>query len=208
MGSTDFTSLPLNVLATIAKMCYDEDFNYGFPYDDYNGCKEILEQSSSWVFDGDITSLDVEFIAKLIGDNSELFENNDLKQLKKLDVVKTLRVPQVKTFQVYYDVWGPATYTESYKTDFKTYDKAWIEESIQEGQNEGTWNHYDGDYLGHEVDNFDSDNFAIQEIEEIQNINESLLSKLIFENTSEVLNDIDEQTLIKLRNLINQRLSS
>jgi hypothetical protein len=47
----------------------------------------------------------------------------------------------------------------------------------------------------------------VDEIEEVkEGYNESILNKLVVENTSEVINSLDKKTLLELRKLIDSKL--
>jgi hypothetical protein len=77
----------------------------------------------------------------------------------------------------------------------------------QELNSIGDWSYYDGDYHGTEVDDFDENSLDVDEIEEVkEGYNESILNKLVVENTSEVVNSLDKKTLLELKKLIDSKL--
>lgn len=208
MDFTEFLSLPLNVLIVVAKMCYDDGFDYSDPYGDMDKSFDILKNSSAWVFNDTFNSLDVEFIAKVINNNLDIFQNTPLKNFKSQEMVSMITIPISKTYKVYYERWGNAIVTEKYNEIWRSFDENWVRESMQYEEREGTWNFYDGNYEGNEIEEFEVQGESIVKVVDDGPKLESLLSRLVLENTSEVIDKVDRQTLIKIRNLINQRLSS
>jgi hypothetical protein len=60
-----------------------------------------------------------------------------------------------------------------------------------------------------EYDNYEESDYDyedVYEIDESKNRNESVLDKLVIENTSEVIGSLDKKTLIKLKFIIESRL--
>ena len=129
-------------------------------------------------------------------------------ELTNSQAIEALSIPKKKKYVAYYELWGPATLTEKYKTTWESYNKNWVKDSLRHSYNEGDFNFYDGDYQEHESDNFEADNFDITYINDLRENKEPILDKLVVENTQDLLDNLDRDTLLKLRNLINQKLSS
>ena len=183
--------LPLKQLVYISQKLIEKEFDYKNPYLDYDEDIEKLDRLLEY-FGIDANQIDLDFIAKFISENEELIlslENNKDFDSKKNSFV----IPKLGKFTVYYEMWGPATYTEKYKTEWHSYDKSWVKDSIEAARNEGTWSDYDGDYLEHEYDNWEPDNF---QIDFIKNLNE------------EKINSLQKTTLLELKNLIDKKLKN
>ena len=116
-----------------------------------------------------------------------------------------------KTYEVHYDVWGSCTY-EEYKTQkFDSYDESWVVDSVNQQREDGNWDLYDGsDRREPEYENFEESDYSFGNVYELNNNNtkESLLDRLVLENTSEVVSSLDKQTLLKLKQIIESRLRS
>lgn len=203
------SKLPNKVLFNICQNLIDEaKFNYDEPYDDYDENQEYLEQAANWTGEK-IEHEDVEFISVLISDNFELFEKVKEGEIDKKAVIEELVKPQLYTYSIDYEVWGPATLTEKYEIKRKSYSESLAKDGLKHDYFEGNMSYYDGDYQENESDNFEPDNFDITWVNQVQNENKkSILSKIVVENTTEVLDNLDKKTLIELRNIINQKLSS
>jgi len=108
-------------------------------------------------------------------------------------------------------VWGSCSYTDYKVQKFDSYDEEWVINSAEQQRQDGNWSMWDGrDRRDTEYENFEESDYDFGDVYEVDEkpIQESLLSKLVLENTSDVINSLDRTTLIKLRNLINQKLSS
>jgi hypothetical protein len=86
----------------------------------------------------------------------------------------------------------------------------WVKDSASQQRNDGNWNLYDGYELSvTEYNNFEESDESFDEVVPInEGVQESLLSRLVVENTSEVVSSLDKETLLKLKNIIDSRLRS
>jgi hypothetical protein len=93
---------------------------------------------------------------------------------------------------------------------FDSYDMNWIEDSAEQQRQDGNWDLYDGYNIRDTVyDNFDSSDHSFDEVRPVsESVKESLLDRLVLENTSEVVSSLDRQTLLKLKSIIDSRLRS
>lgn len=191
MENSKLENLPINQLVYISQKLMKSDFDYTNPYSDYDDDINKLDKILPY-FGLDAQQIDLDFIAKFISINEQLIllirNPLDIEPLREKFII-----PEIGKFEVYYEIRGPATYTEHYKTKWQTYDKKWVKDSIQAVINEGTWSDYDGDYIEHETDNWEPDNFKFNEI--------STLSE-------EKINTLEKTTLLELRNLIDKKLKN
>ena len=200
------SKLPVKVLIEISNKLLEDSYDFENPYDiGYEESAEILEDATAWIGLGGMESLDIEFMARFLYINEGLLRlwNNGAKNQN--DFI----IPKPKKFIVNYSSKGRGYVTQNYSTDWTSYDEDWVKDSMSQLSSAGDWSCYDGDYHGTEVDDFDEDDLDIDSIRESSNQrNESILDKLIIENTSEVVNSLDKDTLLKLKSIINSRLSS
>jgi hypothetical protein len=166
-----------------------------------------LKEKSSWTgVNSEIE--DMEFMAALININEPIFQQLKEGSISIKEAIANLTLPELQKYKIYYEIWGPATLTEKYSTTWQSYDRKWVSANIRHSYNEGTFDYYDGNYEEYETDNFEPDNFDITDVRTLSESKKPILSKLVVENTKEILNNLDKETLIELRNLINQKLSS
>ena len=200
--------LPRNLLVEVSLLLLeDEDFDFIDPYDEFDDNESSVEKASRWT-SADVESSDVEFICKFIKDNQSLLQQVSTGEVKANEILSSLTMPELKEYKLWYEIWGSAIVTEEYSTVWSSYDERWVKESLRWKYGQGDWDYYEGKYEGYETDNFEADNFEITHVRNLNESKKSLLSKLVVENTTDVLDNLDRDTLIDLRNLINQKLSS
>lgn len=201
-------SLPPNVLIQICISLLDEEsFDYDDPFDDYDDNEKLVKNASAWA-SSTVEREDVEFISKFISDNLPLLESVKNDGVSVRSIIPELSIPSLKSYKVYYEIWGPATLTEKYRITWDSYDEDWVKPSLRRSYYDGDFDYYQGEYLEYETDNFESDNFEITDVDSINESKKSLLSRVVVENTTNVLDNLDKDTLLRLRNIINQKLSS
>jgi len=206
---SQFSRLPKKQLVLIAEKLLDEGFPQGNPYDDsdFNTYYEDLSRVGKY-FNITATHEDVEFFAKFLEMNddvlAELFGGGDKSLYDKLII------PEAQTYELRYSVWGSCTYDDYMSQNFDSYDMNWVEDSAQQQRNDGSWDLYNGIHVRDTTyDNFDESDYSFDEVRPVsENVKESLLSRLVVENTSEVVSSLDRQTLLKLKSIIDSRLRS
>ena len=206
---SQFSRLPKKQLVLIAEKLIDEDFPQGNPYGDYEFSKHYnqLENIGKY-FNISAVHEDVEFFSKFLEMNddvlAELFGGGDKSLYDKLII------PEAQTYELRYSVWGTCTYDDYMSQNFDSYDMNWVEDSAQQQRNDGSWDIYNGRNLRDTTyDNFEESNHSFDEVLPVsENVKESLLSRLVVENTSEVVSSLDRQTLLKLKSIIDSRLRS
>jgi hypothetical protein len=179
MKNSKLENLPIKQLVYISRRLMQLDFDFENPYSNYEDDIDNLEKILRY-FGLDAQQIDLDFIAKFISVNEKLISSIDINREIESSLEKFI-IPRVSQFEIFYEFWGPAVYTEVYKTKWSTYDKNWVEVSIHVARNEGTWSDYDGDYVEHDTDNWEPDNFKILEktkLLELRNLIDKKLKNL------------------------------
>lgn len=209
---SQFSKLPKKQLLLIAEKLVDESFPSGNPYSDneYGEHYNNLENTAKY-FNINVSDEDVQFFAKFLKINDEL-----LSKIFDGDksLIEQLVIPIAKTYDLRYNVWGSCSYDEYLGQYFDAYDRDWVRDSANQQNLDGYWDFYDGRNIRQtEYDNFELTDVSFDEALEVTDdqkykIKESLLDRLVLENTSEVVLSLDKQTLLKLKQIIESRLRS
>lgn len=213
---SQFSKLPKKQLVFISEKLVDEDFPIGNPYGDFEDAYKTLKSVSKY-FNIEPSQEDVEFFSKFLEINGEIIADlfaNNREQMRNKELIEKLEIPLAKTFDMEYEVDGSCTYTEYLSQEFDCYDKFWVRDSADQQRNDGNWDTYDGrersptDYENYEVNDFsygdvyevydDGSGFKLRR--------ESILGKLIVENTKDVVDSLDKKTLLELRRVIDSKL--
>ena len=213
---SQFSKLPKKQLVLIAEKLVDESFPSGNPYNDgefqehYNNLSSIGKY-----FNINVNDEDVQFFAKFLEINDELIADifaNNSQEINNKELIEQLEIPVAKTYDLRYSVWGTCTYDEYLAQYFDAYDKDWVADSAKQQREDGNWDLYDGRNIRETTyDNFDESDYSFDDVYEVNDdktykIKESLLDRLVLENTSEVVSSLDKQTLLKLKQIIESRL--
>jgi len=212
---SQFSKLPKKQLVFIAEKLVDEDFPIGNPYDtDFDSAEKILTEVANY-FSLAVTQEDVEFFSKFLEVNNniiaELFANNR-EQMRNSSLIEQLVIPVAKTYDLHYTTWGSCSYTEYKASYFDSYDKDWVTDSASQQRNDGNWDMWDGrDIRDQEYENFEESDSSYNHVYNVDDkqetiYSESILDKLVIENTKDVVNSLDRNTLIKLKSIIESRL--
>lgn len=212
---SQFSKLPKKQLVFISEKLVDEDFPIGNPYDsDFDGAEKILTEVANY-FSLAVTQEDVEFFSKFLEVNeniiAELFANNR-EQMRNSSLIEQLVIPVAKTYDLHYTTWGSCSYTEYKASYFDSYDKDWVTDSASQQRNDGYWDLWDGrDVRDSEYENFEESDSSYNHVYNVDDkqetiYSESILDKLVIENTKDVVNSLDRNTLIKLKSIIESRL--
>jgi hypothetical protein len=209
---SQFSKIPKKHLVFIAEKLIDEEFAVGNPYDyNFDSLYDTLKQISKY-FNITASHEDVEFFAKFLQINddliADLFANNG-EQMKNKELIEQLEIPVAKSYDLNYTVWGSCTYTDYKVHDFDSYDKDWVIDSAHQQRNDGNWDMWDGRDRGQtEYDNYEESDYSFDDVSDVNEnpVQESLLSKLVIENTSEVVGSLDKKTLLELRRIIDSKL--
>ena len=212
---SQFSKLPKKQLVFISEKLIDEEFPIGNPYDsDFDGAYNILKQASNY-FGLEATQEDVEFFSKFLEINeniiAELFANNR-EQMRNTSLIEQLIIPVAKTYDLHYTTWGSCTYTEYKGQYFDAYDKDWVRDSAEQQRQDGNWDMWDGrEVRDTEYENFEETDSTYNHVYNVDDkqetiYSESILDKLVIENTKDVVNSLDKNTLIKLKSIIESSL--
>jgi hypothetical protein len=207
---SNFSRFPKKQLVFIASKIVDDGFDWQSLDNDYENeyedCEKTLKNVSSY-FNESVVEEDVQFFAKFLEINddllSQIFENNDKT------LIEQLIIPQANDYLIEYTVNGSCTFEEEYESTFSSYDKNWVLGSLEVQRNDGNWDFYSGTLKDTHYDNWEMNDWEVDKVKEApNNVQESLLDKLVLENTQSSIKSLNKKTLLKLRTLINSRLNS
>jgi len=208
---SQFSKLPKKQLVFICEKLVDEDFPIGNPYEsDFDNAFNILQEVSKY-FSLTATHEDVEFFAKLLQINDDLIADlfaNNKEQMKNRELIEQLVIPVAKSYNMDYSSWGSCNYTNNMTQEFDSYDEEWVKDSATQQLSDGNWNMWEGsERRDTEYENFEESDYSFGDVYEIDDTkNESVLDRLVIENTSEVVNSLDRKTLLELRRIIDSKL--
>lgn len=212
---SQFSRLPKKQLILIVEKLVDESFPTGNPYNDgefeehYNNLSSIGKY-----FNINVNDEDVQFFAKFLEINDDLIADifaNNSQEINNKELIEKLEIPVSKTYNLDYSTWGTCTYEEYLTQSFDSYDEDWVIDSANQQREDGIWDLYDGRTTRETTyDNFEESDHSFDRVYEVNDnkIKESLLDRLVLENTSEVVSSLDKQTLLKLKQIIESRLRS
>lgn len=216
---SQFSKLSKKQLVFICEKLVDEDFPIGNPYEtDFDNAYNILKDVSKY-FNISATHEDVEFFSKLLEVNdqviADLFANNR-ENMRNKELIDSLVIPVAKTFDLHYKTYGTCNFEEFMAQYFDCYDKDWVRDSANQQRNDGSWDFYDGRTTKEtEYDSYEINDESYGHVYEVTedyikdgSVNESILDKIVLENTKDVVKSLDKQTLLKLKTIIELRLRS
>jgi hypothetical protein len=94
--------------------------------------------------------------------------------------------------------------------EFDSYDEEWVKDSAQQQNSDGNWNMWEGsERRDTEYENFEESDYSfgdVYEVNENKPQNESVLGRLVVENTRDVVKSLDKKTLLELRRIIDSKL--
>ena len=130
--------------------------------------------------------------------------------MKNRELIEQLVIPVAKSYNMDYSSWGSCNYTNNMTQEFDSYDYDWVKDSATQQINDGNWNMWEGsERRDTEYENFEESDYSfgdVYEVNENKPQNESVLGRLVIENTSEVVNSLDRKTLLELRRIIDSKL--
>jgi len=212
MTVSNLEKIPLKITCYIAAALLKKNFDFKNPYNDNTHVYyDMLEDLTSATLNQILNeTLDLEFMAKFIDLNSALLTKWMDKEVKFNEIQNKLVIPKPTVYTVAYEVWGSCVLTEKYVVDWSSYDESFIDDAIEHARDDDKFNYWDGEYVEHETDNFEADNFQIDWVEKKKtNVGENKknYSKMILEKSDTFLEQFDKKSLIKLRNLIDRKLN-
>lgn len=210
---SQFSRLPKKQLVFITEKLIDEEFAVGNPYDyNFESLYNTLKDISKY-FNINSTHEDIEFFAKFLeinGDTiAELFANNG-EQMKNKELIEQLEIPVAKSYNMDYSSWGSCSYTNYMVQEFDSYDEEWVKDSAQQQNSDGNWSMWEGrERRDTEYENFQENDYSFDDVYEVNENklqNESVLGRLVVENTRDVVKSLDKKTLLELRRIIDSKL--
>lgn len=207
MIQSTFSNWPKSKLVLFCKELVEKDFEWEQPYDvGYDQNFQRLEKVGKF-FDEPISSEDYQFIAKFMKINwpvlFEIYEKKDKSLYDKLVI------PVPKEYIVVAKGWGSCTYDEVYEDTYTCYDGSWVRDAVYQDSRDGNWNYFEGRHIDTDYDNHELSDWEIESVEEKQpRLKESLLQKLVLENTDSVLDSLDRDSLLKMKSMIEMKLRS
>ena len=218
-SQSQFSKLSKKQLVFICEKLVDEEFPIGNPYEqDFDHAYNTLKDVSKY-FNIEPAHEDVEFFSKLLEINGDLIGNlfsNNREEMRNKELIEQLVLPVAKTYDLHYKTYGTCNFEEFMAQYFDCYDKDWVRDSANQQRNDGNWDFYDGrttketEYDSYEIS--DENYGHVYEVTEdyIKKgyVNESILDRIVLENTKDVVKSLDKQTLLKLKKIIESRLRS
>ena len=210
---SQFSKLSKKQLVFICEKLVDEDFPIGNPYDsDFDSAFNILQEVSKY-FSLTSTHDDVEFFSKFLQINDDLIADlfaNNKEEMKNRELFEQLVIPVAKSYNLNYSSWGSCSYTNYMVQEFDSYDEEWVKDSAQQQQSDGNWSQWDGrERRDTEYENFEENDYSFDDVYEVSENklqNESVLGRLVVENTRDVVKSLDKKTLLELRRIIDSKL--
>jgi hypothetical protein len=214
---SQFSKLSKKQLVFICEKLIDEEFPIGNPYEnDFDSAFSTLEGISKY-FNMSIDIEDVEFFSKLLEINedlvAELFANNR-ENIRNKELIDQLIIPKAEVYKLNYEIYGTCSFTEYKSQEFDSYDKYWVKDTAEQRRQDGSWDFWDGydrevtDYENYQVEGETYGHVYNVEYKENKNnfVSDSILDKLVIENTENVISSLDRQTLLKLKSIIDSNL--
>jgi hypothetical protein len=218
-SQSQFSKLSKKQLVFICEKLVDDEFPIGNPYEqDFDHAYNTLKDVSKY-FNIEPAHEDVEFFSKLLEINGEIigdFFANNREEMRNKELIEQLVLPVSKTYDLHYTTNGTCNFEEFMGQYFDCYDKDWVRDSAEQQRQDGNWDLYDGRNLREtEYDSYEINDESYGHVYEVTEeyikdgfVNESILDRIVLENTKDVVNSLDKKTLLKLRTIIESRFRS
>jgi hypothetical protein len=201
------STAPKRMLAKISRELIDKGFDQLLAYSDSRdryGNFQTFEKVLKY-FGFAAVEEDYQFFSKFIEINDELL--SQIFETKDVSLFDKLILPMAQEYDVRYSVDGSCSFTEYYEDTVSCYDIDWVESMLETMQG-ATWDYYQGRLINTDYDNYDTADFNIDGVRPVVAESKSLLSRLVIENTADVVSSLDKRTLLELKRIIDSRLSS
>ena len=213
MNPSQLENLNPKHLVYIAQKMIDEGFSGQNPYDEYETLSSDLSEIVKYFGIKYISRLDIEFLALFINVNDEVLSQLfDSETQNKQELYRQLEIPKPEKYT--YDVMatGHGYVTETYKHTELTYNPEWIPTMVDALRyNSDEFEYYDGELTDTLVEDFEVTNLEVDDIFRVMSqtsLKESILKRLVIENTESMIDSLDFQTLIELKRIIEKKLHS
>lgn len=196
-----YEKLEKKKLVFISQRLIEDEFNYDDPYENIDKSHKILFSILNYFGFNSPDNIDIEFFAKLIQENEEIIDSED--GLKKSN---NIIIPKSSKYKFFYSLDARISQTENYYSTWESYESEWVKESVYSELYTGDWDYYNGTLIGEDVYDSDSSDFEFTGLELISENNKK--SNMVLENAEKALNQLDRTTLIRLRNIIDNKLKN
>lgn len=213
MNPSELENLNPKHLVYLAQKMIDEGFSGKNPYDEYDTLSADLLDAVKYFGMKYVTRLDIEFLASFINVNDEILAQLfDSETQNKQELYRQLEIPKPEKYTYDIIASGHGYVTETYKHTELTYNPEWIPTMVDALRyNSDEFEYYDGDLINTLVDEFEVTNLEVDDVFRVMNQNslkESILKRLVIENTESMIDSLDFQTLIDLKRIIEKKLHS
>jgi hypothetical protein len=196
-----FTNQSKKLLLKIVSELTNTEFNFDEPYDDMDENVTILYKVIKKYMAGQIEYTDVEFFCKLYEENEELVKN--YIETKDIELSENLELPVANKYKFYYKTQERWWVTLFYYDEFDSYSKDWVQGQVNKIYEDGNWSYSDGHQYDRDIDDSEWDDVFYGDVELIEpKTNENYE----FKKTKSVIGKLDKKTLLKLREMIENRL--
>jgi hypothetical protein len=213
MNPSELENLNPKHLVYLAQKMIDAGFSGKNPYDEYDTLSADLLEAVKYFGIKNISRLDMEFLASFIDLNDEVLSQLfDSETQNKQELYRQLEIPKPEKYT--YDVMatGHGYVTETYKHTELTYNPEWIPIMVDALRyNSDEFEYYDGELTDTLVEEFEVNNLEVDDIFRVMtqtSLKESILKRLVIENTESMIDSLDFQTLIELKRIIEKKLHS
>jgi hypothetical protein len=213
MNPSELENLNPKHLVYLSQKMIDEGFSAQNPYDEYDTLSADLKEAVKYFGIKYISRLDMEFLASFISLNDEVLSQLfDSETQNKQKLYRQLEIPKPEKYT--YDVMasGHGYVIETYKHTELTYNPEWISTMVDALRyNSDEFEYYDGELIDTLVEDFEVNNLEVEDISRVipqNSLKESILKRLVVENTESMIDSLDFQTLIELKRIIEKKLHS
>jgi hypothetical protein len=213
MNPSELENLNPKHLVYLAQKMIDEGFSGKNPYDEYDTLSADLLDAVKYFGMKYVTRLDIEFLASFINVNDEILAQLfDSETQNKQELYRQLEIPKPEKYTYDIIASGHGYVTETYKHTELTYNPEWIPTMVDALRyNSDEFEYYDGDLINTLVDEFEVTNLEVDDVFRVMSqssLKESILKRLVIENTESMIDSLDFQTLIDLKRIIEKKLHS
>jgi hypothetical protein len=213
MNPSELENLNPKHLVYVAQKMIDEGFSAKNPYDEYDTLSSDLSEAVKYFGIKDISRLDMEFLASFISVNDEVLSQLfDSETQNKQDLYRQLETPKPEKYTYNVLASGHGYVIETYKHTELTYNPEWIPTMVDALRyNSDEFEYYNGELTDTLVEDFEVNNLEIDDVFRVMSqssLKESILKRLVIENTESMVDSLDFQTLIELKRIIEKKLHS
>jgi hypothetical protein len=213
MNASKLSNLNPKHLTYISQQMIDKGFNGEMPYEEYEEFADELTGLVKYFGEKYVSRIDMEFLASFINFNDKvLAELFDSETQNKQELYGKLIIPRPVEYTFDVLASGRAFVVETYKHRDISYNPEWFFPMLDTLRyNSDEFEYYNGDLTDTYVEDFDVNELQIENIEVADNrtsMKESILKRLVVENTESMIDSLDFNTLMELKRIIDTKLHS